>query len=400
LSGSTVSRARLSTGLSAFYGTYFGTVGVALPFMPVWLAWRGLDPTEIGIVLGASFWIRVIALPLVASYADRSGRRRPLMRVLPLVALAAYAGLAFVSGVLAFAALALVIGASFSALVPLGESLALRGGETHGVDYGRVRLWGSVGFIVGSMGAGLLLSGAAPSWILPAIIAAVVLTTGACAALPDLPRERPPARLGSALRLFTRPVFLLFLAACGTVQASHVTYYGFGSIHWAAAGHSEGVVGALWAEGVIAEVLLFLLGTRLTARLRPFTLIALSGLAGVLRWSVLASTTDLAALVFVQALHAVTFGAAHLGAMAWLRQNVPEELRTTATSLYAATIAGVAFGATMPAAGALYETHGGGAFYFGVVLSAAGLLLAAAAGRLRGPTVPGGAHGRAPLRTR
>ncbi len=165
------------------------------------------------------------------------------------------------------------------------------------------------------------------------------------------------------------------------IQGSHALYYGFASIHWAAAGHSAAVIGLLWAEGVVAEVALFFWGRRLADRLGPVGLSLLAAGAGALRWAVTAETAALPALAAVQLLHAATFGAQHLAAMRVLMRIVPAPMAAaTAQTLHASLGVGLASGALMLASGPLYAALGGAAFWAMAGLCAAAL---PAAWRLR-----------------
>ncbi|HIJ62886.1 MAG TPA: MFS transporter, partial [Rhodospirillaceae bacterium] len=139
-------------------------------------------------------------------------------------------------------------------------------------------------------------------------------------------------------------------------------YYGFATLHWRAAGLSGPLIGALWAEGVIAEVVLFAFGRRVVARLGPRRLLAIAGAAGVLRWSVLGLTSDPWAVAAVQLLHAATFGATHLGAMHFISAAAPAGLSARAQALYASVTVGLAPGLAMLAAGGLYQAMAGQAF--------------------------------------
>ena len=129
----------------------------------------------------------------------------------------------------------------------------------------------------------------------------------------------------------------------------------------------------LWAEGVVAEIVLFWYSARLVARLGPLGLMALGGIAAVLRWSLMGIVPGLAAAAVLQLLHALTFGASHLGAMYFMARSVPPGAAASAQSLYAAVSAGLGSGLVMLVAGALYGAYGGQAYLFMAVLSAAGL---------------------------
>ncbi len=172
--------------------------------------------------------------------------------------------------------------------------------------------------------------------------------------------------------------FWIFILAASALQASHQVYYGFGTLYWRSLGLSDTTIGWLWAEGVLAEILLFWQGRRLLARLGPLGLMVLGGVAGILRWSLAGALTWLPFIAALQLLHAFTFGASHLGAMHFLSRAVPISAAASAQSLYAALSSGLGSGLVMVVAGALYAAYGGAAYSFMAVLSAAGLVGAVA----------------------
>src|SRR5213079_3330303 len=141
--------------------------------------------------------------------------------------------------------------------------------------------------------------------------------------------------------------FWLFVVSAAALQASHQLYYGFGTLYWRQLGFSDTVIGALWAEGVVAEIVLFWFSRQLVARLGPLGLMALGGVAGILRWSLMGIVPALAAAAVLQLLHALTFGASHLGAMYFMARSVPPGAAASAQSLYAAISAGLGSGFVM-----------------------------------------------------
>jgi PPP family 3-phenylpropionic acid transporter len=299
-----------------------------------------------------------------------------------MVALAAASLVVFLlflpkSGFAAYLALSLLTGAAFSALTPLGDNLAITLSYSAGLDYGRIRLWGSLSFIAASLAAGLVLEAAAPDFVLVLVLAAAAMLLAAVLRLPDPPRPRRAAR-PAPLALLRDPALLLFLASAALVQASHAVYYAFGTLYWRELGYSSGVIGALWAEGVVAEIVLFASSAPLVRRVPPPLLLAIAGAAGLLRWAATAFAVALPALALLQLLHAFTFGAAHLGAMHFLARTVPAELSASGQALYSAISSGLGFGVAMLAAGALFAAHGGGAYLAMAAMAGAGAAGAAA----------------------
>lgn len=357
--------------LAAFYFAFLAVYGVQLPFWPVWLAAHGLGPTDIGIIVAVGVGARLVGNPLAAHVADRSGERRRPMLALAVLGLTAYALFAFVDGFWGILAVSIVSSLLFPPIMALGESLTMTGVGRFGLDYGRIRLWGSLSFILAATASGHVLVEAPPSVILWLVLATVAATALACAVLPDLRTEAAPVAAGLPLfRVLADRRLVLMLAAAGLIQGSHAVYYAFGTLHWQAAGHGDDVIGLLWAEGVVCEIVLFAFGAAILRRIRAPWLIAAAGALAVLRWLVLGSTTALPAVVAVQALHAFSYGAAHLGAIHVIARTVAPGLSATAQSLYAALVMGLALGSMLLVSGPLYAAFQGGA-YFAMAFSAA-----------------------------
>lgn len=368
--------------LSFFYAAFFMFAGIHLPFWPVWLAAKGIDAAGIAFILAAGIGIKVVVNPVIAHFADRSGARRSIMLALAAGANVCFIAFFFADGFVAILFCNLIFLALWAPVIPLGESLTFLAARAHMFDYGRVRLWGSFTFIVAAAGAGVLLAGRSGELVLYLLLPAAVLMLLSVAAVPDV-RAPPAAGRFAALELIGNRPLLTLLLACMLSQASHAALYAFATLHWQAAGHSETVIGLLWAEGVVVEIVLFAAGPAVLRRCSPAALIALAGAAGIARWTAMAASTALPVLIFAQALHAFTFGAAHLGAMHFIARRVSPAVSASAQSIYSATVMGLGIGLAVFAIGPLYAISPAGTFFAMTVLSAAALVPALALMRSR-----------------
>ncbi len=362
--------------LSLFYAALFSVIGVQLPFWPLYLSSKGMSAAEIGVLLASAYFVKIVTNPIAGHVVDRRGdRRRPLL-LLAAISAATTALFAVANDFLPLLTVTLVSAAAFTAMMPLGDSLTMLTSLNQRLDYGRIRLWGSLSFIAVSSLAGPLLVDAPRPVILWAALLGQALTLAAVARLPDIHTGPPAGGPSPSLKpLLANRRFQLFLAATSCTQVSHMIYYGFATLHWRQAGMSGTVIGALWAEGVVAEVLLFAFGARLVSRFGPVRFIAAGGIAGLVRWTVLALTTDPWALASVQFLHAFTFGANHLGAMHFISRAAPPALSARAQGLYSSVTAGVVPGLAMLMAGKLYQDLGGTSFLVMSTVSGAAFAL-------------------------
>jgi PPP family 3-phenylpropionic acid transporter len=360
--------------LAGFYATYFLAIGIYMPYWPLWLDGKGLTPVEIGWVLAGAFWIKVAAQPTVARIADWRGRTRGLTTGLMALAAIGFAAITTADGFWPLLIIAGVTAACYQPVLPVMESVVLRHVDAHRLDYGRIRLWGSVTFVMGTVGIGWWIDGRSATSVVWFMAAAMALVAVACALAPDRPAQTSNRSDIGLTALFLKPAFLLFLLTTALINSSHAVLYGFATLHWHNLGHGETWIGMFWAIGVIAEIGLFAIAGRYRDKLGAVTLLALAALGGVIRWPLLAVTEDAAGLLALQILHGLTFGAGHLGAMSFLSGSIPAELSATGQSLYYALIGGVFAGCMFPMAGWLYSDLSGDAFLVMGSFSAAALL--------------------------
>jgi PPP family 3-phenylpropionic acid transporter len=368
----------LSTGdgfvarLAVFYAALFVALGVQLPFLPVWFASRGLDAQAIGLLLAIAMVVRVFAIPWAARAADRRDALRGGIVVAAAATVLGYGALGLTEGAVAITAVFLMVSLASTPIMPLADAYALRGLGQRGRAYGPVRLWGSAAFIAGSFGAGLALDLIAPGNLIWLIVGAMAVTTLAAVSLaPFAPAAEAGTQAVAAPSLLRDPAFLTVAAAASLIQASHAVYYGFSAIHWRAAGLDGTTIGALWALGVIAEIVLFAMSGRFPAVLTPTMLLLIGAAGGILRWGAMASDPPHILLPVLQCLHALSFGAAHLGALAFIARAAPAGLAATAQG-YLSVALGLVMAGAMGISGVLFAAYGGLAYGAMAIMAAAG----------------------------
>ena len=364
--------------LAIFYAALFAALGVQVPFLPLWLGAKGLDASTIGMVLSVPMIVRLLAIPLATRIADGQDALRAVIAIASALAMLGYGVLGLAQGALAVTIAFALASVFYTPLMPLADAYALRGLGALGRAYGPVRLWGSAAFIVGSFGAGLVLD-VVPArdliWLVG--VALVITAAAACTLSPLALREASMAKPSqSARNLLRDPALLAAMAAASLIQASHAVYYGFSALDWAAAGLDGGAIGALWALGVIAEIVLFAMSGRLPVA--PTTLILFGAAGAVVRWGAMAFDPPAALLAPLQCLHGLSFGATHLGALGFIARTAPAEAGATAQG-YLAVALGLAMAAAMAAAGVLYARWGSFAYAAMALVAAAGGIFALAA---------------------
>ena len=365
-----------------FFAGYFIFGGIVLPFFPVWLQARGLSDIEIAQVIAIPSLVRVFLTPLAGIYADRAPNRRfaAITFTLPAVFifLLAYPAMGFWPLLITTGVPFMIWGLA----LPPAEALALTGVRRYGLDYGRMRMGGSVAFIVANLGSGALLGIFQTDAIFFFILFALASSALVSFVLPVTP---PAVRaLDDAAKPDTRPsrqvlgnrAFLALLVAVSLVQASHAVLYSFGSIEWHALGFSSFQIGAFWAFSLACEIALFIWAKPMLARFGAYGLLLIGAVATILRWALFPWTPAFGffGFAFTQALHGLTFGATYLGTQQIIARMVPERMTASAQGVFA-MIAGGLMAIATSLAGPIYHLYGIYGFLFMVPVALTGLLV-------------------------
>lgn len=384
LSGMTEREAKgFAVRMSVFFAALFLIYGVHLPYLPVWLDWRGFTASEIGIITAAPFFVRLLVTPAIALYADQWDGHRGFIIGLAWTAAASGMLLAVAPGFWPVLLAAVVFALAITSIMPLTETIAVGGVRNGGLDYGRMRLWGSLAFIVATFAGGAVIERAGAGVGVLMMLTGSMLTVVAAHALPRPATVSPPPQrtvrfpdLGLARRLMGSPVFIAFLVAVGAIQGAHATFYTFGALHWQNQGISSAMVGLLWTIGVAAEIALFAYSGWVMQRFWATSLLILGAATAVVRWSVMAWDPPLWLLLPLQVMHGATYGATHLGAIHFISRAIPEDATGTAQAIYATVAAGIGMGVATLIAGSLYAHSGALAYAAMAVLAGLGLLSA------------------------
>lgn len=362
--------------MALFFAALFIAAAINVAFLPLWFADRGLTPGQIGQVLGAASLLRVLTGPAWGTLADRIGRRRPVLIGAALAAAVATLLYAALRDFLPLLLLSVWQASAASALNPLVDSLALALARERRMEYGPVRAVGSAAYMVATASAGWLLTHTG-TWLVPWLLGASYGAAGGVARwLPEAATSPVAAHPLSGLRLLSHRPFRTIVLASALIQGAHAAYYAFAPLFWRHLGYSDGLIGLLIAEGIVAEIALFAWGRGLVERLGPPGLTACAAAASVLRWTVTAAAPPLPWLAAVQLLHAATFAMQHLSAMQTLTRTVPPERAATAQALHAALGMGAPTGLMMLVSGWVYARWGGAVFLLMAVMGAAGLPIA------------------------
>lgn len=366
-----------------YYGGQFVLLGVQLPFFAGWLALKGFDASEIGLITGAALIARLLFGPFVAFWADHQSDERRALRAVTFVFALGGAGLLIAPTKILIGASAAMLIWSFGLLVPLTDTAVLRADRNGWLHYGQTRAAGSFCFLATNILGGAMLASTGIAAAAPAMAAAGSFAFLMTFLLPAGAGGRggaKPVSWREAPKLLASPIFLIVLIAAGLTQGGHAVYYAFSFLRWEQLGYSTLVIGCLWATGVVAEIFLLTRARGLAKRLGPAKLLAIGGAAAMLRWTVVALEPPLPVLFVMQTLHAGTFACAYLGAIEFLDRAAPLRLVNTGMTLMSTTGVGALTGVATVVSGFVWNAYGAAPAYLmmasmGAAAFAAALLL-------------------------
>ncbi len=328
--------------LSGYYFFYFAFIGAFSPYFGLYLQSLNFSAWDIGLLMSQMQLMRLFGPNLWGWLADRFGRRLVIIRLAALAGLAGFTAFFWLDKLGGMLVAMAVIAFFWSAALPLVETLTFDHLREERGRYSRIRLWGSIGFIVAVLGTGAVLDVLPLNgllwvcWgILAGILALAVVLTDATTA----PHPQDSLPVGDILR---QPRVRALLAACFAMSAAHGALYVFLSIHLASLGYSKAEVGGLWSLGVLAEIVVFMLMTKLNRRYSLRVLLLASFAAAILRFLLIGwGAESLAVMVLAQLMHGLTFGAYHASAIAAINLWFPGRAQGRGQALYSS----ISFGA-------------------------------------------------------
>ena len=362
--------------LSAFYFLLFAVTGALVPFWPLYLESLGFGPAQIG-TLVALFMVTKIVAPNVWGWvADRRGRRMGLVRLGVGAAALIFAAVSASSSFWWIAALMILYSFFWSSALPQFEAVTLNHLGSRVEHYTRIRLWGSVGFVVAVTGLGVVIDRFGAGSVPVAVLLLLVCVAFCSLLVGERDAIRPRDDQGSLLAVLRKPPVIALLGACLLMQAGHGPYYVFYSIYLEEHGYSPTAIGGLWALGVVAEVAVFIVMHRLVARFGLRALFLLAFGLTVVRWIMVAFLADsTAAMVSAQLLHAASFGLYHGVAIQLVHRQFVDGHQGRGQALYSSVSFGAGGAAGALLAGYAWNSLGATATWLGAAAASAVALL-------------------------
>ena len=365
---------KISAKFSLVYFSIFIVIGINAPFFPLWLSSKGFTERYIAIILATSVLTKLLANPFFAGLGDKYGNRKIPMLYLSFISIIVLFSLNIFNSLYIISFIAITSWALFAPLMPLTESLTTTAIKKYNFDYGNTRLWGSVSFIIIAFFGGIIIEKYGLKYV------PILMTIGALflflsiIIMPTIP-SLPARKKFSTYALLKNRNFFPFLLACGAIQSSHGIYYGFSTIYWKSIGLSETVIGALWAEGVVFEIILLAYFYKFKNYTSPKIFIIIAGVMAIIRWTLMAYADTILFIALIQILHAFTFGLTHLAAINFISEVMPVRAQAKSQALYSAISMGAFLAVSISVSGDLYRIFYDKSFLFSSFLALLGVVI-------------------------
>jgi PPP family 3-phenylpropionic acid transporter len=368
---------RLGLKTSMLYGAVYLHFGVFAIFMPVWLKHQGLPDPRIGLLMSLPLLLRILFVAPMSALADHLRRIREVLFVCLALMAALVGSLTLVHGFVPIAIAFVVLSMVWDPIPVLTDSYAVAAVRVRGLDFGRMRLWGSLAHILANVVGGKLIDMAGIR-LVPWMTAALLLVP--LAVIPFLPADRrfgdpAPAAKNEWLTLVKDgPLMIVVIATC-LILGSQGLFSGFAAIHWTAQGFPSLLIAALNGVGIGAEILILWLCQRLLGRRSPLILILVMAGLTVVRWLLMTLDPGPAFLVPIQLLQGCGMGVV-AGLMLFIAERAPAHLMATAQGLYA-VIVGVIAALVVAASGFLWQALGPRAYLVMALITVVGMAMVA-----------------------
>ncbi|MCO4756397.1 MAG: MFS transporter [Oceanospirillaceae bacterium] len=365
--------------LSGFYFFYFALLGALVPYWSLYLKSYGFGAETIGLLMALLHATRIVAPNIWGWLADKTGQRLRIVQAGSFVTCVIFVAIFWQDDALGIAMVMLGFSFFWNAVLPQFEVITLSHLGEKRDRYSRIRLWGSIGFIVAVLAVGWVFD-----WIsvraLPIIMLVIMVLIWINSLFVPAPAALPASKeVGDGfLKLLLRPQVIAFFVICFLVQFSHGAYYTFYSVLMESVGFSRGEIGVLWAIGVVAEVVIFIYMHTLIQRFGLRWIMIVSLVLCVVRWLMIGLwPEELVLMVVAQTLHAATFGTLHAVGIALVHHYFTDKTHGQGQALFSSFGfgAGGALGAVV--SGYLWDGLGGSwTFYVSAAVVAVAIVLA------------------------
>ncbi|RSL33280.1 MFS transporter [Salibacterium salarium] len=341
----------------------YSALTVIVGYAPIYFQFIGITQEEIGWLMAMGPLASVFAQPFWGYMSDKWKTMKKVLMICM--------GSAIVISVVFFQmeslwTIMVLMFSLFLFLAPctaLGDSLTQKTVTQRGLNFGSIRMWGSLGFAITSLVTGFLLEQYSPGMIYLPFLTCAILAFSLIFVLHDAEPAKKPVTIIDAVQFGMKAEVVIFLALLFFISIGHRANDSFLGLYIIELGGQESLVGRAWFIGVISEAVVFFLSALWFRRFHPLFFIVIAGLLYASRWFVMGVIDDPVYILWLQVFHGITFGLMYFSSISYMTRIVPEELQATGHLLFITTFFGISGIAGSLGGGWAMEQFGGGILY-------------------------------------
>ena len=351
--------------LSSIYAFYFAALGGVIPFLSLYFESIGFSPKDIGLLMSTILITKIIAPNFWGYFIDRFAHQYPWLQskttsIALVVCCVMFMLLNFTEQFWWIASCMFIYSFFWNAVLPQMESIVYiyLGDRKH--QYGKIRVWGSIGFIISVVGIGWITENYGIAWLLPILTTIFVFLAMHGLLMRKVPLSSDSNQGDKQFLHILTPSIILVLALGMIGQMTHAPFYTFFSIYLESYGYSKTLIGGLWAFGVIAEVGVFIFAHHLFIRFKLINILLMCFVFTTVRWLMLSQFPEtLSLMIFSQSLHAISFGLYHSTASQFINAHFKGQFQVRGQALYSSLTFGIGGAIGTLTSGYLWSAYGG-----------------------------------------
>ncbi|SEN51550.1 3-phenylpropionate MFS transporter [Lihuaxuella thermophila] len=341
--------------MSLRFFTFFFTWGVFIPYWTAWLTTKGFSIEDAGLFVAVGLIVRAIATFYIFPALCRRFPLSSLFKWVPLISTVVLLGFIPFDRVEILMAVTVIFALTYPILLPMNETMATLLARDHQLDYGKSRLWGSVGYIAALVLTGWLTSRYGDTLIVYIMLAScAVLSLQAFAGEAKTVQSRQEQAKAPLMDLFKSPAFVICLAICMLIQGAHAAYNGFGVVYLQQLKVDNTLIGWIMVLAVISEIAFFYLSKRFFTNMSVPVMFTIAAISSVIRWLAVYLFHDVTVFLLSQTMHSMTFGLTHFAFIKFVNEHLPGDTIAPAQGVYSALAMSLFPGILTVACGYLY----------------------------------------------
>ncbi|MFV8829334.1 MFS transporter [Alkalihalobacterium sp. APHAB7] len=327
--------------LMAYLFFAYSIMTIVMSYMPVYFRYQGMTAKELGILLAVGPLASIFAQPFWGFMSDKFKTIKRILIIVVAGTFVATIGLFQMNNLVGYTIMMFVLFLFLAPVTALGDSLSQKTALQHKVSFGRIRMWGSLGFATASLLAGYYLTFVGIQYIMFPILVMAIITFIFVLSIDDVKATNKPVTILNAVKIGANPRLFTFLLIITFISITHRTNDTYLGIFVTELGGKESLIGWAWFIGVVSEAIVFFAAAFWFRKFNPLTFLMISAVLYSVRWFLMGAATIPETLLILQALHGLTFGIFYIAAFQIVSKLVPEELQATGHVLFITTFFGI-----------------------------------------------------------